>query len=187
MIEILILAFIWALNFVICSYNAITVGKIWKYGRYVSGWMNLVLWSAVIMSAAGFTWCYTIFLVLIAGAAGYLTTVQVSYALQLGYIIVIFPILTSGLVIWIHSLVEAYKRRDMISIGVAGWNSFANIYNWLNAFRLIPQVLSNLGGLFKGGGDSKDKGVLILVVLVIVSLLMGVITTYSLIKYGEEE
>ena len=185
MLEILLLALIWIINFAISGYNAVSVGVAWKNKEYISGWMNLVLWSAVVMSAAGFTWCYTIFIALIAGSLGYLTPEQVTGALYLGYIIVIFPILTSGLVIWVHSLIEAYKRRDALSIGVAGWNTFANVWNWYHAFRDIPKVLSGIGELFKGGGNSKDKGAMIMVVLVIVAALMGVITTYSLVKYGE--
>jgi hypothetical protein len=185
MLEILLLVFVWILNFGISAYNAVMVGMAWRDKKYIDGWMNLVLWSVVVMSAAGFTWCYTIFLALIAGALGYLTTDQVSGALSVGYIIVIFPILMSGLVIWIHSLIEACRKRDALSIGVAGWNTFANVWNWYHAFREVPKVLSGLGDLFKGGGNSKDKGVMIMVILVIVSVLMGIITTYSLIKYGE--
>jgi hypothetical protein len=187
MLEMLLLVFIWVLNFGISAYNAVTVGRIRKYNEYISGWMNLLVWSVIIMSAAGFTWCYTIFIAMIAGALGYLSPEYVAGALNLGYMIVIFPILASGLIIWTHSIIEAYKRRDMISVGVAGWNTFANLYNWYNAFKYIPQVLGNLTGLFKGGGNSKDKGILIMVILVIVALCMGIITTYSLIKYGEEE
>lgn len=112
---------IWLLIFVISWFNAWAVGKSWYETKHAGGFGHLVNWCGLIMSAAGFTWCYLILLgyvgttvpesvlmdqadvdVLIAagGQIGPLIKSSTMTAfLNLGYLIIWFPVVGSGLVI----------------------------------------------------------------------------------------
>ncbi len=91
---------------------------------------------------------------------------------NLGYVMIIFPIIGSGLAIWAHSVVVAYRERSAASIGIAAWNTFAQAYNIYGAFRGLPDILKSLGSFLKGG-DSKTKAIQI----AIASLALGILTT----------
>jgi hypothetical protein len=73
----------------------------------------------------GFTWCYLIVLAMIAGAAGWLPPQYVKEMLELGYIVIIGPILGSGIAICLDSITTAYRERSVSTIGIATWNTFA--------------------------------------------------------------
>ena len=65
---------------------------------------------------------------------------------------------------------------------MASWNSFAQIYNAYEAARALPEVLSHLGGFAKSdSSDNKGKGIMIVVLLVIVALTGGILTTRAII------
>ncbi|MFZ5341775.1 MAG: hypothetical protein ACOZBL_04490 [Patescibacteria group bacterium] len=99
------------------------------------------------------------------------------------YLMIIIPALGSGMVIWVHSLVEAWKRRDFASIGTAAWNTFAQAHNTYSAISDIPEALSSVGKIFSSkDGDSKGKGGLLIILIVILAILGGIITTYVLIN-----
>jgi hypothetical protein len=182
-LSLLFIMLIWVINFGISAYNAIMVGKIW-YDDYNKGWTKVVTWSAAIMSACGFTWCYLILIAVAAGALNLISQTYVEGALYLGYLVVILPILGTGIVIWIHSLIVAWKQRDMISIGVAGWNTLAMGSNIWSAFRTIPEALKIVGGMMKGSGDARAKGFIIMIAIVVIAIASGILTTYSLIKWS---
>jgi len=83
-------------NFGISWFNAYSVGRSWADSKAVGGWPRFIIWCAAVMSACGFTWCYLIVLTFMAGAAGYLSPRYMQLALEIGYVIIIFPILGSG-------------------------------------------------------------------------------------------
>ncbi len=182
---VILLIGIWLLNFVISAFNAIGVGRTYKQNP--QGWMKLVLWSVIIMSVCGFTWCYLIVIALGAGALGYLEPMYVKGALEIGYMLIIFPVIGAGLVMWVQSVETAYRQRTAVSILVAGWNTFAMALNIWSAFRTLPSMFKDVTGLFKGGGNSKEKGFLLMIVAVILVILGGIITTYCLIKWSEKQ
>jgi hypothetical protein len=182
---LILLIGVWILNFGISTFNAIGAGRVWS--ERPEGWMKLVIWSVVIMAVAGFTWCYLIVIVLLAGATGFLDPIYVQGSLELGYILIIFPVLGAGLVMWIQSLVMAFRTRSIWNILIAGWNTFAMISNAWSAFTTLPSALKNVGGLLKGGGDAKGKGLLVMILLVVLAIAGGIITTYCLMKWSEKQ
>src|SRR5437588_11354054 len=97
--EFLLIGLVWLLNFAVSLWNAYAVGKCWVEARATGGWPRLLCWSAAVMSASGFSWCYLIFLALAAYHFGVISQAQVVVALNLGYILLIPGILLSGLVI----------------------------------------------------------------------------------------
>jgi hypothetical protein len=171
-------------NFGISWFNAYSVGRSWADSKAVGGWPRFIIWCAAVMSACGFTWCYLIVLTFMAGAAGYLSPRYMQLALEIGYVIIIFPILGSGFGIWMDCLTTAYRRRDFASIATAGWNTYAQIHNTYQAASMLPDIFKDImKGLSEGDSDdAKGKLVILALLLVLVALCGGVFTTIAIVK-----
>jgi hypothetical protein len=198
MIDALLLFLILGLNVLISIWNCYAVGSAWKDVMAVGGWFDkLLLWSGVTQSGVGFSmpillmFTYIAHAFLTGGEKPNLTPQEGAEMMQavfsLWYIAVIFPILGSGMVIWIHSLREAYRRRDFASFAVAGWNTYAQVSNTISAMENIGGAFSNVGELFSkamsGKGDAKAKVFIIVCLLVIISLVAGFMIAFGLVKY----
>lgn len=189
----LIIGAIWLLNLFISWWNARQVGLVWAETKQMQGLERVVVWSGAVMSASGFSWCYLIALVLGAyGSQPYwlpegrepIFTPEVAIvSLQLGYLVLIPGILLSGLVIWVHSLVAAWRRRDLPSMGVAAWNSYAQVHNTMNAMRGMPEAFNAVKSFFSGRGDARAKGAGLVILLVVVAVVSGVLTTWAIINH----
>ncbi len=149
-------------------------------------------WAAVVQSALGFTWCFSIAFLFAgfhiqpapdAGQDPYITQVMVENGLQLAYVLVIPGIILSGAVIWAHSVAEAYRRRDFASVATAGWNTYAQASNMASAAENLPDAFDTVGELFSG--DNKGSGLVI--ALVIFALVGGVFTTYGIVTSARRE
>lgn len=197
----LLLVGILALNIAISVWNCYAVGTAWKDVMALgSGFEKLLLWCGVIQSGVGFS--MPILLILSFGATTYLTAgaeptltaaegaAMMQQVFSLWYVAVIFPVLGSGLAITAHSIRAAWQRRDLASIGVAGWNTFAQISNTVSAANNIGFALEDVGKLFKGAGDSGDsKGKLgaIVLLLVALSLAGGFLVAFGLVRKFSRE
>lgn len=171
-----------ALNFAISWFNAWSVGKSWAEISEAGGWIKVVAWSAAIMSASGFTWTYLAILAIAAGAFGWLDIVWIEAMLNLGYLVIILPILGSGITITIYTWSIAWRNRTFGNMGLAGWNTFAQIYNTYTAVKMVPSAVGNVLKAFTGGKKDKDNAqALLAILLVIVSIGGGVLTTYAII------
>lgn len=193
----LIIGIVWIINMFISWMNARTVGLIWVETKQIGGWQRFMAWMGGIMSASGFTWCYLVVLLfggyyaqfsfIKPGQHEYLTFHSLQAGFALGYLIIIPGILFSGLMIWIDSVVQAWRRRDMASIGTAAWNTFAQFHNTYEAYSGISgawDVVSDFFGRSTKGGESKDSGPVILVLLfVALALLGGTFTTIGIVSH----
>ena len=183
---------IWVLNFVISWFNAWMCGKSWTETKHVGGMPHFLNWCGAIMAASGFTWCYLVIIATVGAnwqveqddgtMAAYLTAEQLTAFCQLGYLLVIGPILGSGTAITIHAWRVAWERRTLGSGAVAAWDTFAMVYNFSSALRHVPSALSGVGKFFgSGNSDSDGKGKVL--ALVILAALAGIVTTYLIIHY----
>jgi hypothetical protein len=197
--EMLLMFAVLILNVLISIWNCYAVGTAWKDTMAMGGWFNkLLLWSGVIQSGVGFS--MPIMLVLGFGATAYLVSGEqpmltpeeadqmIQGMFSFWYVLVIFPILGSGLAIWAHSLRIAYQRRDFRSIAVAGYNSFAQIHNMVSAAHNLGGAFGNVGELFgkvldTKGGKGKDKIAIFLIVLVIVAIVAGFMIAFALVRH----
>lgn len=173
------------LNFVISSFNAWSVGRSWPDAKAVGGWPRFMAWMVAIMSACGFTWTYTILLGLAANALGYLPMKYLNGMLSLGYLAIIIPLLFSGLALTIDSWSYFWRRRTFGSGAVAGWNTFAQVYNTYEAISAIPEALGAVGGMFSDSdGDSDANGffVKLVVILVACATVGGILTTFAIVR-----
>lgn len=193
--QLLLLVLIWAVNFAISWWNAKSVGVVWVETKQIGGWQRFMSWMGAIMSASGFTWCYLVVLLFGAyyaqpffiekGKEMILTPDALEAGFALGYLIIIPGVFFSGFMIWIDSLAIAWRNKSAKSIGIAGWNTFAQAHNMYSAMRGVPEAMESVTKFFFGKGKSKDSkngAGLIIILLVILAILGGIITTMSIVK-----
>ena len=170
----IVLLLLW--NFLISWLNCWFVGKTWAESKVAGGWCRFVTWSAAVMGACGFVWCNLLVIGFLASThvgllplKYQLTDKYLELLFDMGYALVIFPILGSGLAIWADSLKQAIKNKDGLSIGVAAYNTFAMAHNTYEAAKFLPTVFEKIG---KSLEDSDNKG-LLLVVYACLALSVG--------------
>jgi hypothetical protein len=190
----LLIIVVWIVNFGLSWWNAYACGKSWVETKHIGGWQRFMSWMGAIMSASGFTWCY-LFILLIGGYyaqpsfikpghAPILTESAIQAGISLGYLILIPGILFSGMMIWLDSLVRAWRQRDLPSLATAAWNTYAQIHNTYGAFSGIPGALKSIKGFFrKGSKDARGLAVVLVLVLVVFAVLGGVFTTWGVISH----
>lgn len=187
--------FFWLLNFVISWFNAWAVGKTWTETKAVGGFIHFMSWMGAVMSAVGFTWCYTV--IIGYGAvtipitdedtgvsAPLLTMEEAKVFFDLAYLIYVVPLLGSGLAIMTHSWGVFWRRRSLTNGVVAGWNTFANLHNFYQTAKHLPDAFGNVSGFFSGSSSSSssdDKGKIILI-LVAIAVVGGILTTFAIIR-----
>ncbi len=194
----MIIGIVWIINLGISWLNARTVGVTWVETKQIGGWQRFMAWMGAIMSASGFTWCYLVVLLFGAyyaqfsflhpGQPPILSQRAISDGFSLGYLLIIPGILFSGMMIWIDSLVQAWKRRDLPSIGTAAWNTYAQMHNTYEAFSGIGSALNGVGDLFSGDDDDGKGKLGLLAILIIVGLVLlaisgGILTTMTIIRH----
>jgi hypothetical protein len=179
---------VWFVNLAISALNAWGCGKSWNETRYVGGFAHFMNWMGAIMAACGFTWCNMVLLAVVGahvpieqddGTTQMLLSGETLQAFcELGYLVIIGPILGSGLAITVHSWAVAWRSRRLGDGLTAGWNTFAQVYNTVSALENVPSFASHLGSFFKGDGDKKGA---IVIALVAIAVLGGVLTTWWII------
>lgn len=200
---IAVVVLLMVLNMAISFWNAYACGANMAAAKQAGGLAKLMLWSGLTMSACGFTWVYLVALAVIGmyvpdfihihgepaegveKVAMLVTPEMAKSIMALGYMVIILPILGSGMAIWVESLVDAWKRRTFGSMARAGWNTFAQAHNIYSAVRDMPSVLEIVGKLFKG--DGKKNPMVLVVILVVLALLGGIITTASVARWSNKK
>ena len=194
--------FLVLLNFVISYFNAWACGKAWPETKHNGGWAHFMNWMGAIMSACGFTWCFLVIIAVGGSAIPYDShdPKHIVYAVspemlraifELGYLIIIGPILGSGLAITVDSWAHFYRKRTFGSGALATYNTAAQMYNMYEAASAVPAILKDLGGLFAGkssdssssDGEGGLSGILILIVVLVVicALVGGILLTRAII------
>lgn len=159
------------LNFGISCWNAYIAGVIW---RQVSGLMKLVAVCALIMASCGFLSVTAVVFGYVAVTAHWIDPRGFQALLGLTYLLIVVPILGSGLVITIHSWIVAYRSRDWLSIGTAGYNTVAQIHNMYSAARDVPEIWEAVSSFFTPSSDEKPEAALARVAVLLVLLAAAV-------------
>jgi hypothetical protein len=106
--------------------------------------------------------------------------------MALGYLTVIIPILFTGTAMTIQSWMYFWRERNFRNGAVAGWNTFADVYNVYHAIRDIPDCFSILENAFSRESDEDGEigGILLLIVIAIVVLAItgGIVLTSVIIR-----
>ncbi len=180
-----VLILVVALNFGISWFNAWWVGRSWADSKVIGGRTRVLAWCGGTMSACGFTWCYLVILAMLAVATGFLPMKYIRLSLDIGYVVIVLPVLGSGLAIWLDSVTTAWRRRDAMSVGVAGWNTFAMAQNTHDSATTLPEVFKSIGDTLSGGDDddAEEKLVRVALFLVVIALGGGVFTTIGIVRW----
>lgn len=173
---------IWLLNLGISIFNAWGCGKTWNFAKAQGGWEYLVLWCGAIMSACGFTWCYLAVLAFLAHSCNWLSPHYLVIMLELGYLVIIPAAIGSGLIITIDSWIMFWRQKSVTTGLIAGYNTYAQISNTLDAISFLPQVVKDLTGqLGEESDDTTERGWALAVSFVVLAVLFGVLTTRYII------
>jgi len=180
----LLFVVLWLVNLGISIWNAVAVGRAWVETKHAGGFQRLVAWAGAVMAAAGFTWCYLSLVAIVGGALGLVSGDAAGAALSLGYLIIVPGVLFAGAVILLDSWATAYRHRTLANVGIAGYNTFAELYNGYNAISGVPAAFKEVVGFFRGGNRDRSVRLSGLVIgLVLVVLLAGVLTTWMIIEH----
>lgn len=185
--DYLILALVWFLNLGISLWNAYACGKAWVEAKYHGGWPRFMTWMGAIMAASGLSWCILIVLVLVANACAWITPQQADIAFKLGYILIIPGVLFSGLMITVDSWAVAFRTRSIGSFGIAGYNTFAQIYNTYHVIRDFGAAFKDVANFFgdKSSSDkdsSGGKAIVVVILIVAAAILGGILITALIIR-----
>ena len=192
---------LWILNFVISWANAWGVGKTWTETKAVGGPAHFMSWMGATMAAVGFTWCYMVILGFVAmnvpetmlvedgnPEAMLLNAEEASVFFDLAYLVIIFPLVGSGMAITTHSWGVFWRKRSLSNGVTAGWNTFAQLHNFYHAVEHVPRAMGNVGSFFGGGGSSDDDGKgKIIIALVVIAVAGGILTTWAIIRHTSRE
>ena len=184
-----------ALNFIISWSNATTCGRYWSESKREGGSFRFYIICGYIQSIFGFTMVYAYTLLLIAPSIMQMKGVDqesILYfeelAANLTYLVVVFPIISTGLFIWLKGIQITWENRTASNIIVSGWNTYAMFRNTVNAFREVP---SAVGKVFEALLGKRKKGketmALLAIFLVILALLAGYFTASALLKKADRE
>ena len=165
---VLLLAF----NTLISCWNAYAAGLGW---RDATGFMRLVVWSALVMSACGFFQTFAIVGAVVAVASHWITPTQLQGMLSLTYLLIIVPVLGSGLIITIHSWRQAMQTRSALDIGVAGYNTLAMGKNVYDAASGVPEAMSGVGKLFAPDSDDDAQAMIAKLAIGLILFVAGVL------------
>jgi hypothetical protein len=180
-----------ALNFGISWWNARSCGRAWEESKAVGGGIRVLVWCGTIQSAIGFSSVFLFPLIFLANALfpEYFTDDYLNGAVNLWYITIIFPALGTGFIITIESWIAAYRQHSLMNLGVAAYNTFAQVHNTMGAITSLQPAFQSVGKMFAsalgGRGDAKGKvmilGLMIAILVVGLALAAGSILTAVLI------
>lgn len=181
--ELLFIVGLLALNGFISWWNCKVVGGIWVEARKLGGFMRVLAWCGAVQSAVGFSSVLIFGLAFAALAFGYLPKEYANAAISLWYLLIIVPAIGTGLIITVHSLITAWRERNIANMGVAAWNTFASGLNIYNAFEGIPNAWEAVSEVLGGKGKKDDSKAALLILIVVVAIAGGILITMGLIRH----
>ena len=171
--------FFWILNFGISVWNAYVTGKVWVEAKHAGGYYRFMAWMGYLMASLGFSWDIMFALGLFLVGAGKVDHEQVQLFFNIGYVLMVPGFLFSGYAIMFQSWANAYRNRTVPNMGVAAYNTYANLHNTFNAVHNFSKAFTSILKSFtKGSGKNKANGmILFLAVLCVCSgfILAGLI------------
>ena len=180
------MALILVLNYAISWWNAYATGKSWAEARAVGGWIRVVAWAGAILSAAGFSIVYLYLMAYGAHALGYIDDQSMKLVLSFGQLGLVTPLLGSGIIVTVESWRRWYRHQSLLSLGLAGWNTYATAHNALSAFEDSGDALDMIGEVYSSAADSKSKAAAVAfvtaIVIAVFALLAGVLQAAFLIR-----
>ena len=161
--------FIWCLNLGISIWNAYVTGKVWVEAKHAGGVHRFMAWMGYFMASMGFSWDILVLVGILLHSLGKITPDQATLLVQAGYVLLVPGFLFSGYAIMFQSWANAYRNHSVVNMGVAAYNTYANIHNTFNAIDNFPKAFGSVFKSFTGGsGKSKANGLILFVAVLCV-------------------
>ena len=139
------------------------------------------------MSAIGFTSAYLFIVLFIGVGVGYISKEAASVASSLGYVMLVVPLLSTSVIITIHSWIQFCREKSLLNVGVAAWNTFAtasNVYSAVTSFGGAWNTIKESAGEAVGadGDFDFDSDLAKAAAIAVVALFGGVLTTMVIMR-----
>ncbi|GEP00546.1 hypothetical protein [Methylobacterium haplocladii] len=182
------LLLILALNLVVSFFNARACGQMWAEREQSGPFLFLVIWSAAIQSAIGFSSILIFAGAYAAHGMGILPDKAMKATLSLWYLAIIFPTLGTGFLITIHSWIVAYRERNLLDMASAAYNTVAMAHNLYQASSGIGDAFGSVFTFFSSVTDDDEDGAGILVVITVLAIVVfalggGALLTRAIIRH----
>ena len=121
------------------------------------------------MASLGFSWAILVLVGMLLQSLGTITPDQATLFLQAGYVLVVPGFLFSAYAIMFHSWANAYRNHSVVNMGVAAYNTYANVHNTFSAIDNFPKAFGSVFTSFsRGSGKSKANGLILFVAVLCV-------------------
>lgn len=171
-----------AINVAISFWNARICGLVWEDAKREGGFTIVLAWCGLIQSAIGFSMIFIFAEAMIA--AGFGKPKIANAMMGLWYIAIIVPAIGTGLIITVHSVMEAWKRRDFSSVATAAWNVGATAHNLYEAPSSISAAWDMLSSVTSSSSDDEDASPLAQLIGPLIALAVALsIATGSIVTY----
>ena len=158
----IMILFIWCLNLGISIWNAYATGKVWVEAKHAGGMRRFMAWMGYVMASVGFSWDILVLVGILLRSLGKITPDQEALFFQAGYVVLVSGFLFSGYAIMFQSWANAYREHSVVNIGVAAYNTYANIHNTFNAIDNFPKAFDSVFKSFtRGSGKGKASGLIL--------------------------
>ncbi|MCI1822321.1 MAG: hypothetical protein LKI76_00080 [Megasphaera sp.] len=184
----LFLMFIIVLNTGISFWNAKMAGEVWAESKGIGGWVYMITWCTAIQAMIGFSYVYITVLILLGNGLHFISNQGLIFMTNLSYVFLIFPLLGTGLALTIQSWIQASREKSLSSLGIAGWNTFAQAYNMYSAVQHIGPAFSMVQNriediFFHDDNDDNREENMLIIFLVVLAILAGIVTTMTVINF----
>ena len=154
--------FIWCLNLGLSIWNSYVTGKVWVEAKHAGGVRRFMAWMGYIMASVGFSWDIFVIVGILLRSSGKITRDQEELFFQAGYVVLVPGFLFSGYAIMFQSWANAYRHHSVVNMGVAAYNTYANIHNTFNAIDNFPKAFESVFKSFtRGSGKGKASGLIL--------------------------
>lgn len=171
------------LSLAISCWDAFVAGAIW---RESTGWMKAVAASALIMAYCGFFQFAVILLALVAVAGGWFGQAALDAVLSLGYLLIIIPVLGSGLILTIESWGRFAQSRSLLDGATSAYNTYAMGRNVYDAAQGVPGAWETVAKFFDGDSkDSDDASAAMVILIIVLACFIAGGFTYAFFQMGK--
>jgi hypothetical protein len=126
-------------------------------------------WMGYFMASLGFSWDILVLVGMLVHSLGKITPDQATLFFQAGYVVLVPGFLFSGYAILFQSWANAYRNHSVVNMGVAAYNTYANVHNTFNAIDNFPKAFGSVFNTFsRGSGKGKANGLILFVVVLCV-------------------
>jgi len=185
------------LNFIISWSNAKCCGRYWSESKIEGGWFRFNVVIGYIMAIAGFTMVYGSILLLllpyilplIPAFENVDMTALLELTSDLLYILIATAVVPTGFFIWFQSLANFWKHKTLGNGLTAGWNTYAQIRNTVNAARELPSAFGRVSKALFGGKKKKSETMIVMfaIFVVILAICGGYFTASAIMKKADRE